>query len=1376
MTRLASAVLLFVIGLLPSAVLLPAATPEPVRIAALPMLRSGVPAYPVPFLAVARTPYTIAPLAGRVIDIQTDFGYPAGFSGLVDTAIGSIGYPGYRNFSNLDIAYDAQKLCLLVCVPYPFGRKTRADAAEPSAALLADDIFEVLIDPRDEQGRSKGPVYRIIGNAGGVSKIDRDLPQIGQPHQAWQAGVKYGSMMWDPMGSWMAAVQIPFRDLGGAPQDGQVWGFQAAIRYVDPKITAVLSPADDFTDRSRFARVRFDAGRRANYRCHWLSAEEIKQGTFCVSGIFSNGGNEPAWLDGRVTLYKGDRPQGGGTFAYAARPLSKYDGDMEPCRFPSQPSGPAERDTVVRLVVVDRQAKAVVYDQFLPYWRMAPGERDWLKRHFAKEFTFNVGPYPSCGAMDYRIDCQTLLEALPEAARAVVTVASGGRELARQEQPLPKDGKIAGTIGVGPMIDGATYEVAATIVRSDGQPVSAKREAFTRKVMPFENAPKAGLADLVPAPFAPPTIGHGSVSCIGRTYAHGRAGLLESLIAAGQELLAAPAALKVKIGDGPAVSLAGGSPKLTAQGKGQVGYRQTFSGPGLKMDVDGIFDYDGFYRFSVRLAPAAAAADLRAGAETSVAFRSAKERGFRGAKGGDPTNTNSAVDLRQCYLELPIRESHATLLDAPVEWMWKDWRQCTGFLDARPGRLWDSKRLPFAVRQRKGNMPPYCWIGDDDRGVCYSCASDQGMHNDDALPAATIDREGRAVVFRAWFVNKPLRLGESRTFQFALQASPYKPMHPQHRLWRCGVSRSECCYGQHGRYFHTGWGIGCYYPTYGRFLDLARNAEAIRRVRDNGYDFIAASASSCSECGGTPEYQQFWREWGSELGWDKMALSPLPEWMRKQMKDSGKAANGYLAVESASNSAPSNLDYRAWWFQQVVRHCQTTMIYQDNPPYGYFDQPVVGYGYRRDDGVREPTCATWNARAFMRRALHVAVESGTDNPAPGVYPNICGSAQPGRSFCFRGLIGEDLESDQIPLGAMRVWFSKQWGMNIDWLMQEPNAGAPLKYWRALCSRLFLLDITSFSRWDSADQAVGWLAALDLFWLDDPTLVWHPYFRNPTLKSTVRPTTLVSSYTAKGRVLLVVSNQAADEVVESVALADLAPFGAGGVSRYYDAETGEEIQQTPQRALRLHVAGNDFRLVLGLSRAWPFAAKNALSLPDLPAQSSLDARRTVTALCRQLLIAPKVTPVDGGHRLTEALVQRMVAQFRADPENFVYLDRAACATIDLGDKSIETALLYNKKRQALLAVYVNPTATDRLLKGSVREALDRRVGRTAFGYVLDPIRGTSQWNVIDLPAGSGRLEVLYPDADDYRGMRRGPFAQGTLWTNLRQAIQARSCEH
>ena len=985
--------------------------------------------------------------------------------------------------------------------------------------------------------------------------------------------------------------------------------------------------------------------------------------------------------------------------------------------------------------------------------------------------------------------------------------------------------------------------------------LSAKKETFTRKVMPFETAPKAGTEDFVPAPFTPPMIAGNSVSCVGRVYTHGTGGLLESLVADGKEILAAPATLKVKTlsqapgrreetggvrspgfsrnpgqtppkggttnaetppkggttnaetppkggttnaetppkggttnaetppkggttnaetppkggttnaetppkggttnaetppkggtknaetpPKGGTTNLIGGKPTLKARGRGMVAYQQAFTGAGLKMDVRGQFDYDGFYRFTVQLAPQA-----------------------------------GPVDIGQCYLELPLCGATATLVEAPVEWMWKDWEKCAGFLDAAQGRLWDSKRFPFAVRERKGNMPPFCWVGDDDRGVCFSCASERGMHNDDALPAAALDREGRAVVFRAWFVNKPLKLDKPRCFEFALQASPFKPLDPSHRLWRCGVSRNDCCYGTHGRYFHTGWGIGYYWPTYGRFLDLAKNAAAIDRVRQSGFDYIAASASSCSECGGTPEYQQFWREWGSALGWDKTPLGPLPEWMDKHMRDSGVHYDRFVSLESASNSCPSNCDYRAWWFQEVARHCQTSMIYQDNPPYGYFYQPAAGYGYTRDDGVREPTCATWNARQFMRRALHVAVKSGTDNPAPGVYPNVCGSAQPGRSFCFRGLTGEYLESDRLPLGTLRVWCSKQWGMNIDWLMQEPTAGATLKYWRGLCSRLFLLDVTSFSRDDLANQASCWLAALDLFWLDDPTLAWHPYFRNPIVKSTLRSTTLVSAYTARDRLLLIVSNQDPDDVVETVVLENLEKHGGGGLKHYYDAETGEEIELPRADALRLHVAGNDFRLVLGFTAPWPFAAKHAVRRPELPAQSSLDARRTLTALCRQLLAGPKLSPVENAHRLTETWVQAIVAEFQSDPANFVYLDAKTCGDVDLGDKNIQTALLYDKRRQVLLAVYFNPTATDRLLKGNAREALNKKVERPGHAYVLDPIRGTSQWNVIDLPAGSGKLELLYADGGDYGGARRGPFACGTMWSNLRKALEARKQE-
>ena len=337
-----------------------AAAPQ-AAVSAPPKLQNGVPAYPRcrSWRSPARRTRFLR-LAGKAIDIQDDFGYPAGFSGFVDAAIGSVGYPGYRNFSNLEIAYDAEKLCLLVCVPYPCGRKTRAEATGPSDALAADDVFEVLIDPRDDQGRSKGPVYRIVGNAGGVCKIDRDLPQIGQPHQPWQAAVKCGSMMWDPMGSWMAAVQIPVPRPRRCAQGRRRLGLPGR----DP-----LCRSENHRRALALGRLRGD--RPASPACvstpgggpiiAAIGCARTRSGTglFCVGGIFSNGGNEPAWFDGSVTLFKGDRPLGSGTFAHAAKPLSKYDGDMEPCRLPSQPSGPNERDTVARIVVTDRQAKCV---------------------------------------------------------------------------------------------------------------------------------------------------------------------------------------------------------------------------------------------------------------------------------------------------------------------------------------------------------------------------------------------------------------------------------------------------------------------------------------------------------------------------------------------------------------------------------------------------------------------------------------------------------------------------------------------------------------------------------------------------------------------------------------------------------------------------------------------------------------------------------------------------------------------------------------------------------------------------------------------------------------------------------------------------------
>ena len=544
------------------------ASPPPgaeVSISAQPFLNNGVREYPTPFLAVARTPTLIPPL-GAVIGLQDNLGCLAGFGGLVDAATGRVGFPADERPFSLDdpspwatgkvdfpsygspdtfrVSFDDEKMVLTVNFPYPYGRKPRAAVTDPRGDLLSDDVFEILIEPRDSQGRSRGPVYRIIGNAAGVCRLDEDLPQLGQLHQAWNPPARYGVMIsgggcWGQEHVWMGAVQIPFAALGGAPADGDTWGVQCVLHYADPKVTAMLSPADSTTDTSRFARLRFDFNRRANYNFHLLDEAKLTNGVFSVASWLCNSGNDPATMTLNVRLYQGSKEIGSGSQEITAKPDDGFD-FVPPLAVPTELAGPAERDTVGRVTVTDRKSNTVIYDQFIPYWRPAPGERDWLKTYFAREFTFLTGPYPSYGVFDWSLDCRSLMESIPSARYLEIAVQHDGQEILDQTNALPKTGKCEGTLSAGAMADGAKYEVAAIIRSADGQEISAKTNRFTRRVMPFETAPKPGLSDIVVPPFTPPVIGRDAVSVWDRTYHHGKGGLVESLTAAGEEILAWP--------------------------------------------------------------------------------------------------------------------------------------------------------------------------------------------------------------------------------------------------------------------------------------------------------------------------------------------------------------------------------------------------------------------------------------------------------------------------------------------------------------------------------------------------------------------------------------------------------------------------------------------------------------------------------------------------------------------------------------------------------------------------------------------------------------------------------------------------------------------
>lgn len=956
------------------------------------------------------------------------------------------------------------------------------------------------------------------------------------------------------------------------------------------------------------------------------------------------------------------------------------------------------------------------------------------------EFTFMIGPYPTKGVFEYHLDAGQIRQVYPSAASWVLVVDRDGQRIKSQTDTLPVNGVVKGFIDVGAMPDGAKYTLGAIVRDDKNQGLVRQEKTFTRQVQPFETAPQVGLSDIIVPPFTAPVLAGDDASVWGRTYHHSADGLMGQITAADKPLLAAPARFRVRIGDEPLTALTGSAPELTSDGPNRINYAQSFSAQGLKLTVHGVLDYDGFYRFSVTMAPEA-----------------------------------DQLLIHELRLDIPFRNDIAQLLEAAVTWRRNHGpqKEVMGVVDPKQGLLWDSHTFPSRVGDRIGNMPPFFWIGDDDRGLTWSNASEQGMHNDENKAAAQLERQEDQVIYTVWFVNSDLQLTTPRTFEFALQASPFKAMPDNARLWRNVLARMPY---RNGILF-TNWFTDGSYPTYGRFLTL----ELLKKYADStGADQVGVMASAVSECGGTPEYLQFWHEWGSDLYWPLLKRGAPDDWAVKMMEEANLPVNPYIRVESSSNVSSTNVQYRTWWFDQEVKHSNISYIYQDNPPYVYYYDPPSGYGYTRDDGRHESTSAIWNSRDFAKRIATIAIDNGKTE-SPYLWVNAISTMLPGRSFARKMLNGEYLYTKLLTLGQIRVMASKQWGMVLDWYpfpqteeSPYPNVGPVRKYWREVFSRLLLHDITNISGSDDAGYTENWFNALDLFWLDDPTVQWHPYYRNDTQPVTVNQSTYVSTYTAKDRALWFISNQSPEDVVESVRSDNLAPFATGQLRHFYDAETGERIEVGNGRALKLFIPAFDYRIVIGLPSAWEYAAGNgiegySLGLGEIAAQSTIDARQTLNAISQQLLTSSTLRPIPRAHKLYERWMQQVLAELASDADRVQYYNAGAMADIDFGQPGIKCSVFFDKKRDALLVNYYNESDEDVSLPQKVREQIAAKVGKGGHNFIIHPVYGNSEWAFIDIPAKSGLLEIYYSNSEDFWGPRRGPYKAGTMLGNMRHVL-------
>ncbi len=263
---------------------------------------------------------------------------------------------------------------------------------------------------------------------------------------------------------------------------------------------------------------------------------------------------------------------------------------------------------------------------------------------------------------------------------------------------------------------------------------------------------KAGFSDIPPKPWTPvkaaTTGGNTHLAVWGRDYVFGSDPFPVSIGSGERALLAAPISLKGSAAGKP-LAWEPGQVTLENVSPVEATLRQTQKSGPLSLKVESSIGYDGYLIFDC---------EVQAREDTTLDYLA---------------------------LEIPLHSQYAALCAASyvyeknpaVSMSESHWGAVKGDLDFR-----------FA---------PSIWLGDNDRGLTWQSESNEFWHNADPQKAIQIQPRGETAMFRANFIDKPLRLerGQTLRYKFALLATPVKPMLRD--AWDLRVMRS----GPYGKEF-----------------------------------------------------------------------------------------------------------------------------------------------------------------------------------------------------------------------------------------------------------------------------------------------------------------------------------------------------------------------------------------------------------------------------------------------------------------------------------------------------------------------------------------------------------------------------------------------
>ncbi len=498
-----------------------------------------------------------------------------------------------------------------------------------------------------------------------------------------------------------------------------------------------------------------------------------------------------------------------------------------------------------------------------------------------------------------------------------------------------------------------TYRFEAVLQDAAGQEVGRAASAdwhCEKQPWPFlgfaGGRPEAAKTPVIP-PFTPVAVDGPRVATALRQHHVGRTGLFDSIIAAGEELLAAPIHLNV---------VANGQPLAFGQGPGLGTIRptavqadwqaETRTVDGQALQVAAHLEYDGVTRFDVTLAPTAALAVERV--ELIVPFRPETARlchsGLSYWFGAIERGGDGAWSCRRT-----------------------NWAGPGAARARRPGVLFDSfdKTAGLFPPPLRESFTPYMHIGNDDRGLSWFVDNDQGWLHAPAIPPLEFVAQGDATFLRLNLVAQPAMLDRPVTWRFYLLANPFKPLPPKWRAWGVGQNRrGNDLLKQASHLFWWHWSE--YAGSFRPYPGPAVTYDGKPVPPDDGQHALT----------GTGTYEQ----WRDKFKHDEVRHLPFinfgtpggfPGFTPECMV--------YPYTWKLHNSQPHQ-DYVAYWLDRCVRDIGIDGVYIDEPycePYSY--NVLAGdAAYIRPDGTRALGYRFMEGRAYIRRLKQLFTDHGID--------------------------------------------------------------------------------------------------------------------------------------------------------------------------------------------------------------------------------------------------------------------------------------------------------------------------------------------------------------------------------------------------------------